>query len=290
MVTKIFIASPCEIARRVIASTSKIGIQTLAVLVVTVSTAAAQQMKTPLVVRAVQAEQIGGGVERPIGDTWTRQLRSLSKDAYEIKDGLYRSVVSRITLRIPRIGDETFVDVREAVSLFRVDGTAATTHIMFDVDGTKNDAAISQDAQSAVIVTRLRDDRPKDVDSVLATLDGGEQRRALLTKQGGFSYTRIETSLGPALQRVIRNRANTRRFPYDIAQLNGSGTMTYGVTAFVIVGTDSLVELSQLFPCGKRSDADCQTAALKAHEEFVSGVTEFSVYPPQSTTPNPTLR
>jgi Biotin carboxylase, N-terminal domain len=288
MFKKMLLANLGEIACRVILTARKMGIKTVAILFTASSIVAAEETRTPLVVRVVRAEQISGGVERPTGDAWLRQLRPMPKEAYEVKDGLYRSYTSRITLRIPRIGDETFVDVREAVSLFRADGSKATTHIMFDADGTKTDAAVSQDAQSAVIVTRLRDDRPKDVESVLATLDGGEQKRALWTKQGGFSYARTETSLGPALQRVIRNRANTRRFPYDIAQLNETGTMTYGVTSFVVVGTDSLVELSQLFPCAKRSDVDCQTAALNAHKEFVGGVTEFSVYPPQGTPPAPT--
>lgn len=249
-----------------------------------ICTAVAQEVKEPPVVRVVRGERIGGGVEKPTGGTWIQQLSVMPTQAYEVKDGTYRSSISRITLRVPRIGKEKFVDVREAVAFTRPDGTAATTHIMFDPDGTVMDVG-PKNPQSAVIVTRLRDDRPKDADSVLGGLDGGEQKRTLLSKQG-FSYSRVDRDGDPTLQRIIPNRSNTRRFPYDIALLNESLPTTYGITTFILIGTDSLLELSQIFPCDKSNDADCRIAALKVHEEFVGGIKGFLTYPSQSSVSN----
>ena len=247
--------------------------------------AAAQDIGDTPVVRAVKSERISGGVEKSTGGTWMQQLSVMPTQAYEVKDGNYRSSLSRITLRIPRIGREKFVDVREAVSLIRSDGTPATTHVMFDPDGTSIDVG-SKNPQSAVIVTRLRDDRPKDADSVLGGLDGGEQQRMLLSKQG-FNYLRVDRDGDPTLQRIVRNRANTRRFPYEIAVLNERFLATYGITTYILMGTDSLLEFSQIFPCEKSNDADCRAAALRVHEEFVGGIREFSIYPSQVSAPIP---
>jgi len=179
-------------------------------------------------------------------------------------------------LRVPRIGEEKLVDVREAITTVRADGSPATTHIMFDPDGTR---ALSRptDAQSSVVVTRLRDDRPKDADAVLGGIDGGEAQRSAMAGKG-FAYFRIKTQMGPGMARVIRNRAHTQRFPYDVGLLNDEAAVTYGVTAFIVVGGDSLVEFSQLFPCAQRSDADCRVAALKASEAFINGVSGFTPY------------
>ncbi|CAM3725886.1 hypothetical protein ROSA5918_04910 [Roseateles saccharophilus] len=241
--------------------------------------AAAQEPQKPwepVAVRVVRFEKLGGGVERPTGEPVVREMQPMPERLYAVKDGVYRSALSRIALRVPRIGEEKLVDVREAIAIIRADGTPSTTQIMFDPGGTLAVSA-STDPLSAVVVTRLRDDRPKDAERVLAGIDGGEVQRANLSARG-VGYHRVQTQMGPGLARVIRNRVRTLRFPYDIGLLNDSGTVTYGVTAFVVVGRDSMVEFSQLFPCGQRSDGDCRVAALKAHEAFINGVTGFTDY------------
>jgi hypothetical protein len=240
--------------------------------------AIAQRTPEAVSVRVVRMEQIGGGVERPTGGAVTRVLQPLPEKFYEVKDGIYRSTLNRISLRVPRIGEEKLVDVREAVALVRADGSPATTHLMFDPDGT-NVAVDPLRAVSAVVVTRLRDDRPKDAESIIAYLDGGHVQRATMAGQG-ITYAQADTHMGPALRRIVRNRAHTVRFPYDLQQLKESATVTYGVTTFVVVGTDSMVEFSQLFPCTSRADAPCRAAAIAASEAFFDGVTSFRRYPP----------
>ncbi|MBW8760779.1 MAG: hypothetical protein JF586_24635 [Burkholderiales bacterium] len=242
-----------------------------------------QKASEPVPVRTVRFEKLSGDLEHPTGEPFTREMLQLPEKLYVVKDGIYRSVMSRISLRVPRIGEEKLVDVREAVTLMRADGSPATTHIMFDPDGT----SVARDptrAQSAIVVTRLRDERPKDAEHVLAGIDGGEERRAALVGSG-FAYYRVKTNMGPGLARVVRNRAHTLRFPYDMGILKDSGTVTYGVTAFVVVGNDSLVELSQLFPCGQRSDPDCRIAALRVNEAFINGVTGFTPYAARASAP-----
>ena len=236
--------------------------------------APASRAQEPPPVRMVRFEQLYGGLESP-GAQRARQLSAMPAHQYEVKDGIYRSNIARITLQVPRIGAEKLVDVREAVPLVRADRSPATAHIMFDPDGTP--VAIAPDAAvSAVVVTRLRDDRPKIADAILDGLDGGPQQRAQASGRG-VEYTRIDTRYGPGLRRLVRNRANTDRFPYTLALLNDGGTTTYGITNYVVVGTDSLVEFSQVFPCGSRGDADCRAEALQAMDRFVDGVKEFRV-------------
>jgi hypothetical protein len=239
-----------------------------------VNCVAAQQAPT---VRAVRSEFVKGGVERPDGQQPTRVLQLMPPGTYEYNNGVYRSQLNRIALRVPRIGTELLVDVREALAMRRPDGSPATTHLMFDPGGTQIPWS-PEAAASALVVTRLRDDRPKDVESILNRLDGGEAQWARLAERG-VSYARIQTRMGPALQRVVRNRANSARFPYDLALLNDREATTYGVTDFVVVGTDSLIEFSQLVPCAGRSDADCRSAALMAMAALVDGVTDFKTYP-----------
>jgi hypothetical protein len=88
----------------------------------------------------------------------------------------------------------------------------------------------------------------------------------------------VETNLGPALQMVFRNRANTPlHFP---GQVMGGGpfdgtTANYGVSRFVAVSPDTLIQFSQIVPCRGRSDADCKAAALQSLDAFVRGVVEF---------------
>ena len=250
-----------------------------------VGLAAAQQLEKPgepVPVRAVRFEKLSAGVERPAGRPVVREMSPMPETLYVAKDGIYRSAMSRIALRVPRIDEEKLVDVREAVTFVRADGSPATTHIMFDPDGTRA-ANGPMDAQSTIVVTRLRDDRPKGAEHVLAGIDGGEERRVALMGRG-VDYFRVTTKMGLGLMRVIRNRAHSWRFPYDISLLQDSSAVTYGVTTFVVVGSDSLVEFSQLFPCGQRSDAACRNAALKVSEAFVNGVVGFTDYAVQSST------
>jgi len=235
------------------------------------------QGSEPPQLRAVWREQLHGGVEHSNGAPQARQLARLPMDQFEFANGVYKSIGSRIQLKVPRIHDETQVDVREAVTLFRSDGTPATTHVMFDPGGTSLVGNLEAPV-SAVVVTRLRDDRSKDAEGILERLNGGAQGRAEYTRKG-WEYQRMQTSLGPALTRIIRNRANDARFPYQMAVLRDSTATTYGVTRYVVIGADSLVEFSQIYPCKLMMDAVCKQAAMDAMDKLVGGVKAFQTYP-----------
>jgi hypothetical protein len=235
------------------------------------------QSSEPPQVRVVWREQLHGGVEHSSGAAQARQLARLPTDQFEFANGIYKSSRSRIQLKVPRILDETQVDVREAVTLVRGDGTPATTHVMFDPGGASIVGNLEAPVR-AVVVTRLRDDRPKDAEGILERLDGGAQGRDEYARTG-WEYQRMQTSLGPALARTIRNRANGARFPYQMAVLRDATATTYGMTRYVLVGTDSLIELSQIYPCKMKPDAVCKQGATDAMDRFVGGVQMFLMYP-----------
>lgn len=241
------------------------------------SGAAAAQTAEPPTVGRVWLETVMGNPERP-GGSQGSGFGSMPADAYEVKDGVYRSVLSRIKLKVPRIADETKVDVREAIAMRRQDGTVATTHLVFMPGGLAY-AAQPETPVSAVVVTRLRDDRPKDRDSVLRSYEPQSEAEKAQYARVGIEQARIQTRLGEALQRVVPNRAYGPAFPYSTQMLRDSTLTTVGVSRFFVFGQDSFVEFSQVYPCGPRGAAECRAAALEAAERFTDGVVEFLTLP-----------
>lgn len=229
----------------------------------------------------VRYEQLTGGIEFPNGQPRSRLLREMPAGTYEYTDGIYKSLFSRISLRLPRIGSEKSVVVREAITMRRPDQLPATTHLIIDTGGLRI-MPQPRDAVSAIVVTRLRDDRPKDAESIFSRLDGGTEYRSTLANQS-IEYATNNTSLGPGLQRVVPNRAYDDRFPYQVARLKDAQVTTFGVTQFVVVGVDSFLEFSQIFPCVERSTSECKADAIKSMTAFVGGVTGFKMYPPTSS-------
>lgn len=246
-----------------------------------VTTRAAAQQE-PLHVREVRYEQPpftqlppGGG---PRGVWVPGPLRFTE---YEYKDGIYKSVLNGIRVAVPRIRNERSVAVREGVVL-RSDGSLSRTLLIFDVGGSRAPIEGELEGVSAVVIDRL-DSRSGDTrESLLDRLHGGPEERARSTQNNFAAYSKVETVFGPALQMVMRNRANTQvHFP---GQVMGGGpfdgtTENYGVSRFIAVATGTLVQFSQIFPCQGLSDADCKVAALQSLDAFIGGVIEFPLLP-----------
>lgn len=259
-------------------SVGVMGVKSLLILGCAFSRLAFAAQDIALELSMIRFEQLTGGVEQSNGEPRSRMLREMPAGSYEYKDGVYKSLVSRISLKLPQISMEKAVGIRESITMVRADRSPATTHLIIDAGGLKITSR-PDDAVSVVVVTRLRDDRPKDAESILSRLDGGAQQRETLTRQG-FEYVADNTPLGPGLRRIVPNRAYNDRFPYQLAVLKGNQVTTYGVTQYVVVGTDSFLEFSQVFPCAQRSASECRAAAVQAMTDFVGGVTEFKMYPP----------
>jgi hypothetical protein len=212
------------------------------------------------------------------GNQTGRSLSPLSKDAYKFDGTEYQSIVSRIKLKLPRIGQEKTVSIREAVVFKRPDGQVATSHVLFAPNpwGPTYDTNLGA---SAVVVTRLREDRSKERDSVLSKFEPPSAAQREQHAKVGILYARVPSSLGESLRRIIRNRVFDEPFPYQTRVLNIPDTRSVGVSRFLVVEDDSLLEFSQIFPCGALKDEECTQKAVLVSDAFVEGVSQFLTFP-----------
>ena len=225
----------------------------------------------------VWSETLLGDPQRAGGETG-RGLKVMPESAYTFENGMYKSVVSRIKLKLPQLDSETHVSVREAVVSRRPDGTVITSHIVFVPDALGM-ASPPERGVSAIVVTRLRDDRPKDRESVLKTWEPPTEEQRLNYEKAGIFHSRIRTPQGEhVLQRVILNRAFIEPFPYQTRVAQGNA-QSVGISRFVVIEGDSLIEFSQIVPCGSMEALQCRQVATDVADRFVDGVAEFLIFP-----------
>lgn len=152
-----------------------------------------------------------------------------------IGEGIYSSPYQGWQIRIPTVAGNPRVHVHQALIARRPDGTVITSHVLFLPDGGFG--------AQAVVVTRLRDDRPKSRTEILARFAPGSAAEFARYEKQGVSFKAVDGPLGQALQRTVRNRAFSWHFPYrvmmDTAQEKGS----LGVSRYVVTG-DFLCEFS----------------------------------------------
>lgn len=214
-------------------------------------------------------------VSNPEGGLQTgRALTPMPTTLFTYADRKYQSVFSRITLTIPVIENELQVSVRESVVSARPNNVPITSHVIF-IPGATGAAPATAAGVSAVVVTLLRDDRPKDTESILTQFEpANEGVRALYGRQG-TEYSRVKTNLGQAVQRVLRNRTAVDPFPYQSVAQGGEELISMGVTRYVVSPNDSLIEFSQVVPCNKQTELECKQKASNSMDRFMSGVSEF---------------
>lgn len=242
---------------------------------------AAMALSACAVLASTAAPQLGerwweAALGNPEGGGQTgRTLRPLPDTFYSYQDGRYQSVFSRLLLDLPVIGAETAVSVREAVISTRPDGrTPITSHLLF-MPGAASSEAKTHDGVSAVVVTLLRDDRPKDAASVLRQFEPDSEAVRQQSLQQGVVYSRIPTRMGEAVQRMVRNRSALGPFPYDVRIDPQPSLVSVGISRFVVLSNDSLLEFSQVIPCGAQNEADCQQRAVAVMDRFMGGVHNF---------------
>jgi hypothetical protein len=203
----------------------------------------------------------------------TRSFRPLVQKAYGFDKGQYRSNLSGLTLKLPQLREEKTVSVREAVTV--AEGKEVrTSHVLF-VPGTDGESLERHGPVSAVVVTRLRQDRPRDRESVLKAWEPRtpEQRKAMEAR--GLEYHRIQTGLGEGLERIVPNRIADANFPYRTHTDDAKELKSVGVTRYLVSSDQALLEFSQVFPCRELAADACKDAALKASDRFVQGVSAF---------------
>lgn len=227
-------------------------------------------------------------VSNPEGGLQTgRSLTPMPDTLFKYADGKYQSVFSRITLAVPVIENELQVSVRESVVSARPNNVPITSHVIF-IPGATGAAPATAEGVSAVVVTLLRDDRPKDSESILARFEPpNDGVRALYARQG-TEYSRVQTNFGEAVQRVLRNRSAVDPFPYQSIAQGGAELISLGFTRYVVAPNDSLIEFSQVVPCAKQTEPECKQKASNSMDRFMAGVSQFLLIGDVLTNMSPT--
>jgi hypothetical protein len=145
-----------------------------------------------------------------------------------ISKGIYSSPYQGYQIRIPKVANNPRVHVHQSLVSRRPDGTPITSHVLFIPDGGYGAAA--------VVVTRLRDDRPKDTASVLSQYEPRSPVEYSMFEKQGVTYRRLDGPLGTSLQRTIRNRAFSWHFPYRVSLDPSHPKGTVGISRYVVMG------------------------------------------------------
>jgi hypothetical protein len=145
-----------------------------------------------------------------------------------ISEGIYSSPYQGYQLRIPKVAGNPRVHVHQSLVSKRPDGTVITSHVLFIPDGGYGAAA--------VVVTRLRDDRPKDTASILSQFEPSSPDQYPLYEKQGVTYRRLSGEFGPSVQRTIRNRAFSWHFPYRVSVEPSHPKGTVGISRYVVMG------------------------------------------------------
>lgn len=152
-----------------------------------------------------------------------------------VENGTYLSPYHGYQIRIPKVANNSRVHVHQSLVSRRPDGTAITSHVLFVPDGGYG--------AEALVVTRLRDDRPKEPAAILSQFEPRSAAEYPLYERQGVTFRKMDSPLGPTLQRTIRNRAFSWHFPYRVAVDPSHPKGTVGVSRYVVTG-DFLCEFS----------------------------------------------
>lgn len=179
-----------------------------------------------------------------------------------ISEGIYSSPYQGYQVKIPRVAENPRVHVHQALISRRPDGTPITSHVLFIPDSGYGAAAI--------VVTRLRDDRPKDAASVLSRFEPRSVDEYKAYEQRGITFRKLNGQLGPAVQRAITNRAFSWHFPYRVAVDSSYPRGTLGVSRYVVVD-QFLCEFSVIVDGSRASSADALLVLAERELDLLMG-------------------
>lgn len=186
-----------------------------------------------------------------------KKISLIDKSDVITEDGIYKSPFHSFWLKVPKVADSNQVRIIQSVISRRPDGSPITGNVTL----LPNDGY----GASALIVTRLRDDRPKDTESVLSKFIPPNDAELEKLKQQGVTYKRLDTIYGSTLQRTIKNRIVTQIFPYQFAVDNSGKISTVGISRFSVVG-DFFLEFIVI--ADKRSGTDISKLESVAETEL----------------------
>jgi len=181
-----------------------------------------------------------------------------------IAKGVYSSPYQGFQLLIPRVAGDINVSVSQALIARRPDGTPITSDVI--VTPTQGYGA------AALVVTRMRDDAPKDPDHILAEFEPRNSAEYAAYEKQGVAFERRQGPLGLALERLTKNRVVTEYFPYrtgiDPHRANGS----LGISRYVVIG-EFLCEFSLVIDGSPTLNEDALRAlAESAMDSFMGAL------------------
>ncbi len=225
-----------------------------------VDSAGSEQSSKDVVVVQLREDTFMGSPDGPSAPA--HSSRKIEKMEGVISKGIYSSPYQGYQIRIPKVAENPKVSVHQALISKRPDGTPITTHVLFIPDGGYGAAA--------VVVTRLRDDRPKDAASILSRFEPKTPAEYAAYEERGVTFQKLDGALGPSVQRAVKNRAFSWHFPYRVAIDPTHPKGTLGVSRYVVVG-EFLCEFSVIVDGSKASNADALQARAERELDVLMG-------------------
>lgn len=158
----------------------------------------------------------------------TVTTKQLTKIDGIVENGVFKSAFHGFQLKIPSVAGSTQIRVIHSLVSRRPDGSPITGNVMF----FPNDSY----GASALVVTRLRDDRPKSSEYILAQFTPQNEAALAKMEEQGVSYKQISTLFGTTLQRSIKNSRISQYFPYKVTVGAVDGVNTVGISRFAVIG------------------------------------------------------
>jgi hypothetical protein len=83
---------------------------------------------------------------------------------------------------------------------------------------------------AVLVVTRLRDDRPKDPEFIVSQFETRSPQEAAQLESEGVFVKRFTGPWGPCVQRTIRNQVFSWHYPYRVKTDLSTNTETVGIS------------------------------------------------------------
>jgi hypothetical protein len=225
-----------------------------------VDSAGSEQLSKDVVVVQLREDSFMGSPDDPAAPAHSsRKVESIEG---VVSKGIYSSPYQGYQIRIPKVAENPKVSVHQALISKRPDGTPITSHVLFIPEGGYGAAA--------VVVTRLRDDRPKDAASILSRFEPKTPAEYTAYEERGVIFQKLNGALGPAVQRAIRNRAFSWHFPYRVAVDPAHPKGTVGVSRYVVVG-EFLCEFSVIVDGSKAPSTEALQAVAARELDVLMG-------------------
>ena len=188
-----------------------------------------------------------------------------------IDGGIYKSTSHGFQLKVPSVAGSTQIRVIQSTISRRPDSSPITADVIFLPDDSYG--------ASALIVTRLRDDKPKNSEYILEQFIPPNLTETARMEQLGVTFKQINTRFGNTLQRTIKNSRVSQYFPYKVSVDKAENLSSLGMSRFSVVG-EFLCEFVVIVDTRYVSDSSkLQSAAEMALDTLMSNLVKLPQLP-----------